>query len=546
MEGPGTSTSSRAVLVTAMAIAELLLVSVAASASATFTWSTQADFQSGTLLNLDATSSPGQLQLASFITPWAKSTANPVLRPGSGWEADWVDSPSVLYESGTYKMWYQGCVGAVCDIGYATSPDGVAWTRFGGNPVLTANNSSWDQTLGGPVVLHDGNVYRMWYTGDGPMAIQIGYATSPDGTTWTKQGTGLNFVGRQPWDSAATSTPVVIKDGTTFVLYFSGHSGDYSYKIGRATSTDGINWTEDSSNPLMAPDVPWEESRVHPSAVVKGPSGYDMYYTGGLTVPQIGHATSTDGRSWTKDAENPVLSPGGSGSWDLAGTAVPKVVSAGSSTRIYFGGADATWGWKIGFAEYAPGSARPRYVPQGFFASGIVDSGSRNTTWDSIKWSGTVPADASIAVAVRVGNTPTVDFSWSAPSAPVLRPIPVTLSLPRARYAQVLAAIGTLNDSESPSLDEIALTYSPAAVPPAYSAFAGIPLVVLLIVVPAAAVGVTAAVLLIRRESGARRASGPAFVACVACGTLIPVTSRFCFKCGQPNRSPPGAPFPPR
>src|SRR5438093_1594236 len=232
--------------------------------AASRTWTTQADFQSGNLFHLDATSSLGQLMLENAVSPWVKSSANPVLGPGAGWESDWVDSPSVLFEAGVYKMWYQGCVGTVCGIGYATSSDGIGWTRFLGNHVLAPNAAGWDQTLGGPVVVHDGTLYRMWYAGNGPLAIQIGYATSPDGTTWTRYGNAPVFMGLRSWDSAATSTPVVIKVGLQWILYFSGHSGDFVYQMGRATSPDGVNWTEDPLNPLMAPDVPWESSRVHP------------------------------------------------------------------------------------------------------------------------------------------------------------------------------------------------------------------------------------------------------------------------------------------
>ena len=57
--------------------------------------------------------------------------------------------------------------------------------------------------------------------------IVSGYATSPDGTTWTRYGNAPVFMGLRSWDSAATSTPVVIKVGFQWVLYFSGHSGDF-------------------------------------------------------------------------------------------------------------------------------------------------------------------------------------------------------------------------------------------------------------------------------------------------------------------------------
>src|SRR2546430_2927968 len=137
----------------------------------------------------------------------------------------------------------------------------------------------------------------MWYAGDGPLAIQIGYASSADGIVWNKSEGAPVFKGTESWDAGSTSTPVVIKDGSTFVLYFSGHPGNYAYSLGRATSLNGINWTEDPGNPLMVPEFPWEESRVHPTAVGTNGSGYELYYTGGFNTPQIGQTTTHDVRT---------------------------------------------------------------------------------------------------------------------------------------------------------------------------------------------------------------------------------------------------------
>jgi len=507
-----------------------------ASAAASFTWTSQSDFLSGRLTDLDASTSPGDLLLARTVTDWARSPANPVFGPGTGWEADWVDSPTVLYEGGLYKMWYQGCVGVQCAIGYATSSDGVAWTRYPSNPVYTGNPFGWDQNLGNPVVIHDGALYKMWYAGDGPVAIQIGYATSPDGISWTRYGSAPVLSGLAPWDSATTSTPVVVREGSTYTMYFSGHSGDYTYRMGRATSPDGINWTEDPANPLMSPDVSWEESRVHPTGIVVGSSGYELYYTGGFPLPQIGHATSTDGRTWTRDAANPVLRVGASGAWDGAGVAVAKTVTVGSETRMYFGGTSGGWSWRIGVATFRPGGAIT-YAATGVFASAVVDSGTATTSWDTVDWSGTVSAETGIGVSVWVGNTSMPDFSWSSPSPPVLFPGPAGLHLPRARFAQVVAAPVTLNASITPRLDRITLTYREPSPPPSELSliFSGGLSLVLLILVPVILAMVAITALLIRQSSGPAppRPQAPAIPTCVYCGAMNPLDHRFCMNCGR-------------
>ncbi len=65
--------------------------------------------------------------------------------PGSC-DSFWAYVNTVLYEGGEYKMWYSGFDGVQgLRIGYATSSDGVNWTKYAGNPVITNGSSGvWD------------------------------------------------------------------------------------------------------------------------------------------------------------------------------------------------------------------------------------------------------------------------------------------------------------------------------------------------------------------------------------------------------------------
>ena len=516
-------------------------VAVAVDAATTITWTSQADFERGTLAGLDAVSYPGRLLLQGNRTTWSKHFANPVLVPQAAWESDWVGTPSVLYENGTYKMWYVGCAGTQCAIGHATSTDGGIWNRTA-NPVLVGNATSWDQSLGNPYVIHDGSVYRMWYAGNGPSGIQIGYATSADGVAWSKFVNSPVTVGGRPWDVGSVSTPVVIKQGGMFVLYFSGHPGSFSYSMGRATSWDGYNWTEDPGNPLMVPDAGWEEARVHPSDIVPSFSGYELYYTGGFNFPQIGHATSVDGRNWTKDPANPVVSAGDAASWDRAGVSAPKLITAANETRMYYAGEASSSGWRIGFARYTPGGPI-RYRTFGFFLSAVVDSGSSTANWDFLGWSGAAPAVTNLTVGVRVGNTSSPDPSWSI-LVNVPPGGPVALHLAAARYAQVAATLSTTNASLSPILDDISLEYSiPTARPPPPTVtnpfvLGIVGIILLALVLPVTIVLLLVVLLVVRGRPGPAAPRYPGFFGCPYCGTANPVTNLYCTNCGQPFDGP--------
>ncbi len=80
---------------------------------------------------------------------WVKAAGIPLLSPGSSgaWDDQWVYAPSVILDGSTYKMWYVSFIVASLSrkIGYATSPDGNTWTKVGTTPVLSPGTAgSWD------------------------------------------------------------------------------------------------------------------------------------------------------------------------------------------------------------------------------------------------------------------------------------------------------------------------------------------------------------------------------------------------------------------
>ncbi len=117
-------------------------------------------------------------------TQWNKYTNNPVLMlagPGN-WDATLSVAITVFYQQGIYKMWYEGDGG----FGYATSPDGITWTKDPANPILVPGPAgSWDaQAVNHASVLFVNGTYHMWYSGvDFNDLNRIGHATSPDGIT---------------------------------------------------------------------------------------------------------------------------------------------------------------------------------------------------------------------------------------------------------------------------------------------------------------------------------------------------------------------------
>jgi len=523
----------RAIIVLQAIVVLSVLVSTTASGDV-WTWTSQVDFSAGALTNLDSSSSPGSLRLNSSSELFRKSPANPVLSPGppGSWDQSATNSVSVLFDAGFFKMWYAGCSGSVCGIGYATSPDGTNWTKDLGNPVIPPGSpGSWDYVLQNPHVLKDGSSYKIWFSANGPSTIQLGYATSSDGVTWAKYPSPV--LSGQTWDAGAVSTPVVIREGALLTLWYSGHSGDYAYRIGKATSIDGISWTRDPSNPIMSPLEPWEESRVHPMQVILQNGSYELYYYAGFNYVQIGHAISPDGTSWSRSPVTPVLAPGPGGSWDGASLGVCTVIVLGHVRWMWYSGSDGSTR-RIGLAR------SPAYAPIGSFVSKVVDSGWNLTRWDIVEWTATLPVRTAIAVSVRVGNVSQPDASWSGWSFAAYGS-PASLAVPRARYFQIAILLSSEDGAATPTLEEVRVTYMGAP-----QVAGDLTLWILLAVLSSVgAVLVGLAVWFVRQgkaqtppSPGLGSSAATTLLHCPACGTLTTPGALFCIQCGRALKPP--------
>ena len=292
---------------------------------------------------------------------WTKHPSNPVIDIGESGSGDEVKAyfPSVIKDGSMYMMWYRGVDASnVSRIGLATSADGAIWTKDPANPVLDSGDpGGWEEKINSIVVIKDVATYKMWYAaGDGSATIRIGYATSPDGIAWTKHpGNPVLDLGTAgTWDEKQVTTPHVIKDGTTYKMWYTGMDNDSNYGLGYATSPDGIAWTKYNGNPVLTPGASgaWDHYGVLDPCVLKDGSTYRMWYFGKPepSVDSIGYATSSDGIAWTKDANNPVLEPGAEGEWDDIGVAAPSVILDGSTFKMWYQGWQGAPPLRIGYA----------------------------------------------------------------------------------------------------------------------------------------------------------------------------------------------------
>jgi predicted GH43/DUF377 family glycosyl hydrolase len=278
--------------------------------------------------------------MAMGQTEWIDHPYNPLFGPGGpgSWDRDGHYMPAVVFDGTTYHMWFAGVqYPTINEIGHATSSDGVEWEMDPSNPVMsTGAAGEWDsvEVWSGPVV-YDGTQFHMWYAGWNGSYERVGYATSPDGTSWTKYPDPVMDVGPPgSWDSYVVRPGAVIFDGESFKMWFTGWRSSLTGKVGYAESPDGINWTK-RPNPVLEPGGtigdPWDTPMVfHPEVEFDG-SIYSMWYIGGdWYTSYLGYAFSTDGVEWTKHSENPVFQ---TSSESIEST---SVIFDGSAWRMWY------------------------------------------------------------------------------------------------------------------------------------------------------------------------------------------------------------------
>ncbi len=109
-------------------------------------------------------------------------SSDPVLQQGTSPERDCqrAYTPWVRKTDSGYEMWYAGGTTDRQAIMYATSPDGITWTKTPEWVFLGAGWANSASMVIWPCVIVKGNQYCMWFSGFvAGTAARIGYATAP-------------------------------------------------------------------------------------------------------------------------------------------------------------------------------------------------------------------------------------------------------------------------------------------------------------------------------------------------------------------------------
>jgi hypothetical protein len=175
----------------------------------------------------------------------------------------------------------------------------------GASVLLPGEEGAWDETatFAPTIVQHDGMLY-MFYTGaDSDMSeLAIGLATSTDGIEWTKSSANPIFR-HNGTDSTSVGVVTLVDDEWVMIYTEPTTSGSPDRNLFRATAERPEGpWTNDPDPVLVGTSGRWDRNSW-PQGIVNVDDEYRLYYIGlnqFQQFPQVGLATSPDTINWSR------------------------------------------------------------------------------------------------------------------------------------------------------------------------------------------------------------------------------------------------------
>ncbi len=249
---------------------------------------------------------------------------NPILIPGDDdeWDSGMIECCNILKDNETYYLYYHGLRASeqekyIYRIGVATAPHPLGpWTKHGENPILDlGSEGSWDSGEGNfvscaAVLKERENEYYLWYSvglNNGTSDIGLAYADNPLGPWKKYEGNpvaeGIGYLGN------------VLKVKGKYYMYsenpINASSPDQGpMNVAVADKPEGP-WKKYDGNPILTPDDwgSWEDGGYSEASVMYHDGVFHWFYAGTKweKLESIGYACSSDGFSFMKHVDNPVV-----------------------------------------------------------------------------------------------------------------------------------------------------------------------------------------------------------------------------------------------
>ena len=205
-------------------------------------------------------------------------------------------------EEDRLRLWFTSCDfpngNRLHTLHETTSADGVTWDTPS-NPQL--------KHVYAPTVIKESGGYKLWYTHVATDPWSIRYAESTDGCTW-KITPDPALVLDQPWERQRLFYPTVLKIDKRYWMWYGSYSqhGDIEMKtaIGCAYSDDGLQWQKDLDNPVFKPDPSriWESHYTTSQSILRLDDGSLRIWYASRPAPPFEHKYFAIGTARWPDA----------------------------------------------------------------------------------------------------------------------------------------------------------------------------------------------------------------------------------------------------
>ena len=229
------------------------------------------------------------------------------------------DAGAITFHDGSYHMFaniYDSLASPV-EIHYFVSDNAIDWEQVSTEALFSVEAYT---AIVSDVVVTDDGTWMLYFStvqneGDtSPSTIGLAQADSPE-SEWSIIDEALISPDADSWDSAFTFAPEIVLIDTGYAMYYSGGIAENDLAIGYATSEDGITWTKQAEPQLTTLGnflIRFQSQRVWQSEITETLLDYFIVFQSGTGLDEstggmVRYGRSEDGLNWTLDTEQQAI-----------------------------------------------------------------------------------------------------------------------------------------------------------------------------------------------------------------------------------------------
>lgn len=234
-----------------------------------------------------------------------------------------------------------------------------------------------------PAVVRFQGTYWLYYSvppfGDGrtPDGWGIGIATSADLTNWQRVG---ELAQEQPYEQRGFCAPGAIVYNEQIHLFYQTYGNGRHDSICHATSTDGLHFTRNPTNPIFAPTGDWTSGRAIDADVIRAGDQMLLYYATRdpeMQIQMLGVAAAPadsafNREDWVQQTNDTILRP--ELPWEQLCIEAPAVCRRNNQLYMFYAGAYNNCPQQVGCARSQDGITWERLSDTPFLPNGAPGS----------------------------------------------------------------------------------------------------------------------------------------------------------------------------